>query len=242
MSNYTKDGIISWVTLILVIVGIVLMFKLVPRLIRFLRAWGKRKSFLSRLKRTCAAAGYGLEVTANPYRSLFRMTEKPELRIDADGRTVWVKLITLMDPSSTYLFNGRNEVYRIKHWNPKYFTAVWTNPGFGWGKKRDMEKSGISRLILRSSLAADLGADFMQPMNAGDSSIEIPEDGELILCLNPISQEMRKVSGAETELLFDGSELDGAHVYSAGGLLKQIKEGGMVDHPADTLSPRRIAE
>ena len=242
MSRYTKEGIISWVTLILVIVGIVLIFKLVPRLIRFLRAWGKRKSFLSRLKRTCAAAGYGLEVTANPYRSLFRMTEKPEIRIDADGRTVWVKLITLMDPSSTYLFNGRNEVYRIKHWNPKYFTAVWTNPGFGWGKKRDMEKSGISRLILRSSLAADLGADFMRPLNSGDSGIKLPEDGELILCLNPISQEMRKVSGSDTELLFDGSELDGALVYSAGGLLKHIQEGSMPEPTANPLTPRRLAE
>ena len=200
MSRYTKEGIISWVTLILVIVGIVLIFKLVPRLIRFIRAWGKRKSFLSRLKRTCAAAGYGLEVTASPYRSLFKMTDKPELRIDADGRTVHVKLITLMDPSSTYLFNGMNEVYRIKHWNPTYFEVPW-GPGFGFGKRRDMEKSGILKILLPSSLRADLSADFMRPLNSGDSGIKLPEDGELILCLNPISQEMRKVNGAETELL-----------------------------------------
>ncbi len=224
MSQYEKDGIISWLTLFLAIAIIVLIILIVPRLLRLIRALIKRISIIKRLKKTCKKCGYEFIKNADFYSSVFRRTYEPELKIKMQGKSLQIKFISLTDPSCTYLFNGMNEFYEIKHWKPTYFFSRWNNPGFGWGKAKDMEKSGLLRMMLPMASYANLGADFSKGKH-NKRVINFNKDyGEKILCLNPISQEIRKVNGSSTELLFDGSELDGAHVYSGGGLLKLLHE------------------
>ena len=222
MSQYEKDGIISWLTLLFAVVIIVLIILIVPRLIRLLRALFKRNSIVRRLKKACRANGFGIVKTAGLYSSVFRTTYKPELRIETPDKDLQIKFISLTDPSCTYLFNGMNEVSRIKHWKPVYFFSRWNNPGFGWGKTEDMKKSGLLRLMLPMASYANLGADYAHEQRRRKEISFAEEGGEQILCLNPISQEIRKVKGSTTELLFDGGELDTARVYSGGGLLKLL--------------------
>ena len=221
MDRFDRYIITSWLTVAAALLGIILLLYLIPRVLRFLHTLFKRAVFLIRLKRTCRAAGFPLSRGKSPYRSLFGMTKVPELRIDAGERRFYIKLLTLPVPAATYLLKGTDRLIEVRHWKPRYLN----HRPVPVGPVGDSETAGAFWNLCRRTFPAlvETRTDYPRELTPRDYRMKKPEDGETLLCLNPISQEMAQISGSRAELLFDGAILEnGVKVYSAAGLLKLL--------------------
>ncbi len=69
----------------------------------------------------------------------------------------------------------------------------------------------------------ETNTDYPRELTPPSYHLNLPEDGETVLYLNPISQEMVQITGSRAELLYDSAILEnGIKVYSAAGLLKLL--------------------
>ncbi len=224
MDRFDRYIITSWLTVAAALLGIILLLYLIPRVLRFLRTLFKRAVFLIRLKRACRAAGFSLSREKSPYCSLFRMTKIPELRIDAGERRFYIKLLTLPIPAATYLLKGTDRLIEVRHWKPRYLNMGRPVPV---GPAGSSETASAFWNLYRRTFPAlvETNTDYPRELTTPSYRLSLPEDGETLLCLNPISQEMVQITGNRAELLFDGAVLEnGVKVYSAAGLLKLLAE------------------
>ncbi|MBQ4351596.1 MAG: hypothetical protein II768_10080 [Clostridia bacterium] len=224
MDHYDRYVVQSWLTLAAVLLGILLLLFLIPRVLRFLRTFFKRTIFLNRLKKTCRAASLPLSAEKSPYRSLFGMTKAPELRIDLDDHRFYIKLVTLPVPAATYLLKGTDRLVEVRHWKPRYLNLGRPVPVGPAGRS---ETASAFWTLYRRTFPAlvETNTDYPRDLTPPSYHLNLPEDGETVLCLNPISQEMVQITGSRADLLYDGAILEnGIKVYSGAGLLKLLAE------------------
>lgn len=212
MDTYTMNIILSWVKFIASLGGIALALWLFVKAWKYIRAILKRFSFMHRLKKTCREEGVKMQVLSSPYSSVFKPSDTSELLLDKDGELYSVKFFPCINAKDTYQFDEEGSYYTISNFKPIFLNMRFYSTG--------AHSPASTRVLLPKTLQYNSKL-FKNSAKANFTEADI-HGAKPLLCLNPIAVQMQKVKGSNVVTIFDGDELCGYTVYSAGGLLKFI--------------------
>ena len=204
----------SWLILIATIAAAAVVITIVCKSFKYVRALFKRIALMKKLKSLCGKNGWTLDLLDSPYKSVFGATNGPELSMSKDGRRILVKFFTCLRYADTYTLS---DIRRFTTESNAGMTLVNMKPFSSGIAAKDPALAiphfhGVKNGTLRE----------IEIVGGEDGGIQSDEDAELILCVNPISIEMRRVAGSRTEQVFDGDVVDGYTVYSGGALCDLI--------------------
>ena len=207
----------NWTKVIATLGGIAAACVLAGKSLKYIRAVWKRFTLMSRLRSICRKKGYKLKKLSSCYRSIFTVTDSPEILITTPQEKYEIKLFTCLRYRDTYTladidhFTTQSNANMILLGNPTYPSGM--NP-------KNVDHSLIMPRFHRDR------RDVIKEVTiegADKKPAEANTDATKILCLNPISIEVRRVEKSRTEQVFDGDELGGYRVYSGTGLCRLLK-------------------
>ncbi len=180
------------------LVGVILALWTVKILVNFIRAVVLRVRFYIRLKKLCSERGYEMVKKRGMFASLFRVTKKADITVEARGVHYSVRIITCFAHKRAYHFI-----------NERYYVSFAR-----FGYVLPMSK-GINKIRLFEKLKK------MPALEAEQS-----ENIKQILLLNPSPVEIFQLESnrLNKSLVTDGMEMYGWQVYSASGFLKMLNE------------------
>lgn len=204
--------VIAWATVIGTVVAVAIAAVLIAKSWKYIRAFCKRRALVGRLKKLCRQRGYTFEKLASPYKSVFTLTDEPEVLITTPARKYAIKLFACLNHNDTYTLDG------ITHY------TVQSNKKFMYAGHQGTAKSpNYSGATFRQWLH-DPKNELLREvtLEGGKSDAGETEGAKKILCINPISVEVRRVAKSTTEQVFDGDEIDGHTVYSGDALCRAL--------------------
>ncbi len=202
-----------WVNFIETVALIAIVIAVVLLSYKYVRAAVKRFILMRSIKKTCCGKRYKLEKLSSSYISVFRPTEKIQLLITTPETRYGVRFFTCLRYKDTYTFadarhytTQSNAGTMLVNTNPLTTGMANKSSGILMPQTHKAGKGGMSEFEIVGKEAKNASC----------------ADTEMILCVNPIPIELRRVKGNTTVELFDGDELDGYTVYSGKGLLKLL--------------------
>ena len=198
------------VTVALIAAACVLIYKS----FKYIRAFVKRSMLVAKLKKLCRENGYTMEKLSSYYKSVFTMTDGPEVLITTPDKKYCVKFFTCLRYKDTYTLADAEHYTTKSNVNmtlvdTKYPSSGLVNVGELWMPRIARFGAGVVNEVEVIDDGKDAKAD------------EHP-DAVKVLCMNPIPVEIRKVVKSTTEQVFDGDEVDGYTVYSGDGLCRAL--------------------
>ena len=206
-------SVLSWAKVIAVIAAIAGGGVMLAKSVKYFRALWKRFCLLTRLKRICRRRKYGWKRLSSCYKSIFKVTDSPELLITIRDKKYAVKFFTCLRYRDTYTLE--NIDHYTTHSNTKMILLDSHYPSAGFKVDSLMWMPRTARL--ESGIVKEV-----EVLEDGGAATEEYPDAEKILCVNPISVEMRRVVKNRTEQVFDGDKIDGYTVYSGKALCKLL--------------------
>lgn len=206
----------SWLILIVTAAVAAAAITLVCKSFKYIRALCKRFALVRKIKSICKKHGYALETLASPYKSVFIKNDSPELAITKDGTRYLVRFFTCLRLRDTYTLSDIDH-YMTKSNAGMYLTDMKYNAMGGL--------VNIDREMMMPRIAHVNDGDAVEYTVESDTSyIDDAEfsDAVRILCVNPVSVEMRRVAGNTTEPVADGDVIDGHIVYSGSALCSML--------------------
>lgn len=215
MKNINWNSLLSWANVIATLATIALLAVLVCRSFKYIRAFLKRLCLVAKLRHICRKNGWKYEKLSSCLGSILHPTDGPEILITTQKNKYEIKFFTCLRYRDTYTLEG------IGHYTTKSnanMILLGDRP-YPYGVNT---KSVDGEMLLPRMLR--LGDDTLSEVTVEgeNGSPEKVDDAVKILCVNPISIEMRRVAKSTTEQVFDGDELDGYTVYSGDKLCRAI--------------------
>ena len=215
MGNETLLEFLGLVWVIAQLVLVVILVKLLIKLGRCARALYKRVKLYVRIKRLADKKSYTLNVKSSYFTSVFRRSSESEMEIRTPSATYSVKFFPCLKKRHTYVLNNTGGYYTISNYTPTYLV-------------RGMLRARIPFQKLQRSAHGTSSVPTLQILDETDrkSGINIPAEGKKtnILCVHPISVDLKVVRTNRPEPVFDGERFLGYTVYSGNGLCNLLDE------------------
>ena len=205
MKNINWNSILNWSKVIVTLAVIAAAAVIAYKSLKYIRAFVKRACLVVKLRNTCRKNGYEFEKLSSCYKSVWRPTNGAEILITTPEKKYEIKFFTCLRYRDTYTFDGI-EHYTTKSnakmllLDSKYPSGGIANVGELWMPRTPRLESGIIEEV-----------EVLD--HSGSAMTEEYPDAEKILCINPVSVELRRVVENRTEQVFDGDVLDGCTVY-----------------------------
>lgn len=213
MKNINWNSLLSWskviVTLALIAAAAVIAYKS----IKYIRAFVKRVCLVVKLRYICRKNGYEIEKLASCYKSIWRPTDGAEILITTPEKKYEIKFFTCLRYRDTYTFDG------IEHYTTRSNTKMLLVDS----KYPSSGIANVGELWMPRTARAESGVINEIEVTGSAPKTEYP-GVEKILCINPVSVEIRRVVRSTTEQVFDGDKLDGCTVYSGDKLCHMIEK------------------
>lgn len=211
--DYTTE---QWITIISFFTAVGLIFSILRKSYKYVRALLKRKSLIKRIKRICKDKALYLKYGSKYYTSIFGKSSAPEVTIISSEKIYKIKMFACLRKKDIYTLTSPNSFFTTNNVNPIF--VEYHYPTMAITKSRD------SKLYL---------SPFYKSQNTYVRDVKITpeikeESGQVpstvnILCINPIAAKMEVVRTNRSEEVFDGEEFKGYTVYSGNALCELLK-------------------
>lgn len=215
LSNYKLDyATEQWVTIISSFTTIGLLFSILKRSHKYVRALLKRKSLIKRIKRICRDKALYLKYGFNFYTSIFGKSSTPEVTIISSEKIYKIKMFACLRKKDIYTLTSPNSFFTTSNVNPIF--VEYHYPTMAITKNRDSNLYLSPFYKSRNSYVRDveLTPEIEQEVSANTVNI---------LCINPIAVKIEVVRTNKAEEVFDGEEFKGYTVYSGNALCDFLK-------------------
>ena len=204
--------VVAWATVVGTIAAIIIAIVLIAKSWKYVRALCKRHSLKRRLKTLCRRNGYTFEKRASFYKSVFTVTNEPEIEIGTPEGKYSIKLFACLNHNDTYTLDtithftsqSNGKVMYAGHPGTPKSPNVSAAHFLGW--QHNPKNEIVNEVTLEG----------------GNKDADAAEGTKKILCINPIPVEVRRVAMSTTEQVFDGDEIDGHTVYSGDALCRAL--------------------
>ena len=215
LSNYKLDYTVKqWIAIISFFTTIGLLFSILKRSHKYVRALLKRKSLIKRIKRICKDKTLHLNYGFKFYTSILGKSSTPEVTIISSEKIYKIKMFACLRKKDIYTLTSPNSFFTTNNVNPIF--VEYHYPTMAITKNRD------SKLYL---------SPFYKSSNSYVRDVEMTPEVEKdasantvnILCINPIAAKIEVVRTNKAEEVFDGEEFKGYTVYSGNALCEFLK-------------------
>lgn len=215
----------SYYVLILQLTLLVFAVVLLYNLYRYTRAFSIRRKALKKLNDFSKQFNCGVKKINNPYTSIFKVTDIPELTLETKNTEYVIKLWTTIRGKKTLrlMSNGLysysdNVGYMNLLTNPKGHIltggAVFCPPNINYYQKFANSHSEMVEVYQGMHLMPDIKWEV--PLKTEKKTVRI-------LLLNPIPYSVVRVENGVEKKHSDGDLFCGYHVFSVTGLLSFLK-------------------
>ena len=203
----------TWLSFLGQIIIIVMCLVLAIYICIYIRALTKRIKLLKTIKKICRNKSFTYKKSSSLIASVFSPSANSELIVDTGKDTYSIRFFACKKRKSTYVFKKDGSFYTTNNFNPILISMG--HPSSYMSPKNARER----RLFM--SPFANLKNDFINGEGKGaDFNKKKDSNIKQIICLNPISVEIRVIRTNQEEQIFDGDEFCGCIIYSGNGLCK----------------------
>lgn len=203
----------AWLTLGFYVCITALAIFLVVKSYKYVRGFVKRRSLLKRIKKICKAQGYDLSYTKSALLSVFKPSNRPEIRIAAGGKEYRIRFFAALKSRDTYTLTDIGSYYTTSNLKPSLMSHGHPVSCVPMNKEESRK--------LRLPFIYQAKDNYVKAIHESASTENEPQSEAVnILCINPVPVKLEIVKTNRPEPVFDGDMFKGHIIYSGHGLCK----------------------